>query len=209
MPQLDLLTFFTQFFWAVLCLFIFYFFVSKLILPELTRVLKYRSKASAFSTSGERLDLLSQRTEQGISDSLSDSSGRSGSSALYQYACTSSARMLMQARQRRDTFLSQVTSGKVTQTNLLSRKGESGKSFTSQASLDSHIEFSNTTPSENSSRATKASSAFGQQVKGDKKRKSSFKLDQHKQDSPDSEKSSLKNSKNVKNSKTSKNSRKI
>lgn len=125
MPQLDLLTFFTQFFWAVLCLFIFYFFVSKLILPELTRVLKYRSKASAFSTSGETLNALPQQSGQETSNQVShpSSSGRSGSSALYQYACSSSSRVLMEAQQRRDTFLNKV----------ISKKGESEKGFTSQA----------------------------------------------------------------------------
>lgn len=127
MPQLDLLTFFTQFFWSVLCLFTFYFFVNKFIIPELTRVLKYRSKAAAFSTSSDKLDGLSQQDTHGISGSLSNSSERSGSSALYQYACHSSARVLTQARERRDTFLSSVISGENVNTDLLSNKDESEK----------------------------------------------------------------------------------
>ena len=112
MPQLDLLTFFTQFFWAILCLFLFYFFVSKLILPELTRVLKYRSKASALSSTSDRHDALSHTGQEGGGDTLSHSSGKSGSSALYQYAISSSARVLTEARQKRDTFLDSVTSSK-------------------------------------------------------------------------------------------------
>lgn len=112
MPQLDLLTFFTQFFWAILCLFLFYFFVSKLILPELTRVLKYRSKASALSSTSDRHDALSHTGQEGGGDTLSHSSGKSGSSALYQYAISSSARVLTEARQKRDTFLDSVTSNK-------------------------------------------------------------------------------------------------
>lgn len=110
MPQLDLLTFFTQFFWAVLCLFVFYFFVNKLILPELTRVLKYRAKASLLSTSGDKVESISQGEEQGISHGLSRSSARSGSSALYQSSCSSSVRLLMEAQQKRNTFLERVSS---------------------------------------------------------------------------------------------------
>ena len=112
MPQLDLLTFFTQFFWAILCLFLFYFFVSKLILPELTRVLKYRSKASSLSGAGDRLDALSHAGQEGSGDTFSQSSGKSGSSTLYQYAIGSSARVLTEARKKRDTFLDGVTSSK-------------------------------------------------------------------------------------------------
>lgn len=112
MPQLDLLTFFTQFFWAILCLFLFYFFVSKLILPELTRVLKYRSKASSLSGTGDRPDALSHAGQEGSKDTFSQSSGKSGSSTLYQYAIGSSARVLTEARQKRDSFLDGVTSNK-------------------------------------------------------------------------------------------------
>lgn len=112
MPQLDLLTFFTQFFWAILCLFLFYFFVSKLILPELTRVLKYRSKASALSSTSDRLDASSHTGQEGSEHTFSHSSGKSGSSTLYQYAISSSARVLTEARQKRDNFLDSVTSSK-------------------------------------------------------------------------------------------------
>ena len=182
MPQLDLLTFFTQFFWAILCLFTLYFFVNKLILPELTRVLKYRSKASALSTpgSGEKLDTTSQRDQKGISDTFSHSSKRSGSSTLYQYACNNSLRVLIEARQKRDTFLDGVTSSKAIKADSFSRGNElgigssSGKGFASKASPDSDSQVSSglTAKERSSIKATRSSSSFAQTSKGDKKRKS-------------------------------------
>lgn len=130
MPQLDLLTFFTQFFWAIFCLFLFYFFVSKLILPELTRVLKYRSKASALSSTGDRLDVVSHTGEEGGRDALPHSSRKSGSSTLYQYAISSSARVLTEARRKKDTFLDSVTSNKTV--------SASGERSVSTNSIDSY-----------------------------------------------------------------------
>ena len=136
MPQLDLLTFFTQFFWAILCLFVFYFFVNKLILPELTRVLKYRSKASALYSAGDRPDMISQRGKESSSDNLSHSVGKSGSSALYQYAISSSVRVLMEAREKRDTFLNGVTSGKAVNANgYSSTSSPSGETSKSESSM--------------------------------------------------------------------------
>lgn len=135
MPQLDLLTFFTQFFWAVLCLFLFYFFVSKLILPELTRVLKYRSKASALSNAGDRLDLVSHAGQDGSSETFSHSSAKSGSSTLYQYAINSSARALTEARQKRNTFLDSVISGKAVGTERSISKGSESPYSTSSSNV--------------------------------------------------------------------------
>ena len=137
MPQLDLLTFFTQFFWAILCLFLFYFFVSKLILPELTRVLKYRSKASALSGAGDRPDAVSHAGQEGGGDTLSQSSEKSGSSTLYQYAIGNSARVLTEARKKRDTFLDNVTSSKtVSATGERSVSTNSTDSYSSLSSSD-------------------------------------------------------------------------
>lgn len=44
MPQLETSTFFSQFFWTILCLFLLYFYIHKHILPQITRLSKYRSK---------------------------------------------------------------------------------------------------------------------------------------------------------------------
>lgn len=51
MPQLDSVTFFTQFFWTMCCLFVFHFCVSKWIIPSFTRAQKSRAKIAANSNS--------------------------------------------------------------------------------------------------------------------------------------------------------------
>ena len=147
MPQLDLLTFFTQFFWAILCLFLFYFFVSKLILPELTRVLKYRSKASAvLSSTGDRHDITSHAGQEGVSDTFSHSSGKSGSSTLYKYAISSSTRVLIEARQKKDTFLDSVTSNRAVSTT--------GERSVSSSSNSGHTPKAPTKPAKSASITT-------------------------------------------------------
>jgi len=44
MPQLDQVTYFSQFFWLCFFYFVFYVFVVKLYLPKISRILKLRSK---------------------------------------------------------------------------------------------------------------------------------------------------------------------
>jgi hypothetical protein len=44
MPQLDQVTYFSQFFWLCIFYFTFYVFVVKLYLPKISRILKLRSK---------------------------------------------------------------------------------------------------------------------------------------------------------------------
>jgi hypothetical protein len=42
MPQLDLITFFPQFFWCFLCFICFFLYVSFYIIPNMTSILKFR-----------------------------------------------------------------------------------------------------------------------------------------------------------------------
>nr|YP_009861076.1 ATP synthase protein YMF19 [Jaagichlorella hainangensis]QKJ84932.1 ATP synthase protein YMF19 [Jaagichlorella hainangensis] len=51
MPQLDKVTFLSQFFWFSVFFFGFYLFQLKFFLPELLRILKYRKKKSMFDFS--------------------------------------------------------------------------------------------------------------------------------------------------------------
>ena len=107
MPQLDLLSFFTQFFWTVLCIFLFYIFVYKLILPELSRVLKYRSKAAASSVSEDRSYSLSTKEKQSCDhDQRFHTDQRSASETLYKKAVSSGVRVLAEVKTRRDNFWS-------------------------------------------------------------------------------------------------------
>ncbi|RYE27691.1 MAG: hypothetical protein EOP45_00105 [Sphingobacteriaceae bacterium] len=137
MPQLDLLTFFTQFFWAILSFFIFYFFVTKLILPEFTRVLKYRSKVSALSSNSGDTNPSSITKGHGALY-LSDRFGKSSLSTLSQYAVHNSARVLMQARQRKETFLSRVMQPSIvnSQSTLPSGKTMHTKEFAKSTAFE-------------------------------------------------------------------------
>ena len=56
MPQLDKVTFLSQFFWFTVFFFGFYLFQLKFFLPELLRILKYRKKrsSSVFSTTFQK-----------------------------------------------------------------------------------------------------------------------------------------------------------
>jgi len=44
MPQLDLLTFFPQFFWCFVCFFGFFLYFSYYIIPQIATILKFRKK---------------------------------------------------------------------------------------------------------------------------------------------------------------------
>jgi hypothetical protein len=44
MPQLDLLTFFPQFFWCFICFFGFFLYFSYYIIPQIATILKFRKK---------------------------------------------------------------------------------------------------------------------------------------------------------------------
>lgn len=110
MPQLDLLTFFTQFFWGILSLFLFYAFVSKYIIPELTRVLKYRAKASLSSTSQGSVDLMALKDSGDASDDFSHFSEKAGARNIYDDGTYKSIRVLLKARKKRDTFLTRILS---------------------------------------------------------------------------------------------------
>lgn len=52
MPQLDPVTFFSQFFWLCLFFFAFYFVISKDFLPKMGRILKFRKKKLGLSQQG-------------------------------------------------------------------------------------------------------------------------------------------------------------
>ena len=52
MPQLDLVTFFSQFFWLCVFFFGFYFVISKDFLPKMARILKFRKKKKNISSEG-------------------------------------------------------------------------------------------------------------------------------------------------------------
>ncbi|YP_001874765.1 ATP synthase F0 subunit 8 (mitochondrion) [Hemiselmis andersenii] len=44
MPQLDLITFFPQFFWCFICFFGFFLYFSYYIIPQIATILKFRQK---------------------------------------------------------------------------------------------------------------------------------------------------------------------
>ena len=52
MPQLDQVTFFSQFFWLCIFFFGFYFVISKDFLPKMGRIFKYRKKRVSLSSGG-------------------------------------------------------------------------------------------------------------------------------------------------------------
>ena len=149
--------------------------MNKLILPELTRVLKYRCKASALSSAGDRLDTISQRGQEETSNGLSRPVGKSGSSALYQYAISSSARVLTEARKKKETFLNGVTSGKAVDATSLSGKRSNSTSSPSGAGFSSQ-----SSTADSASKSTKSGSTLPPQ--GDRKAKSFSKQDSKKQD---------------------------
>ena len=57
MPQLDQVTFFSQFFWLCVFFFGFYFAICKHFLPQMSRILKFRRKKTA---GGEGVEILQQ-----------------------------------------------------------------------------------------------------------------------------------------------------
>lgn len=44
MPQLDLISFFPQIFWCIILFFVFFFYFSCQIIPQIARILKFRKK---------------------------------------------------------------------------------------------------------------------------------------------------------------------
>ena len=52
MPQLDSVTFLSQFFWLLVFFFAFYFVICKDFLPKMGRILKFRRKKMGFSQQG-------------------------------------------------------------------------------------------------------------------------------------------------------------
>lgn len=56
MPQLDSVTFFTQFFWTILSVFVFHFCVSKWIVPAFSRAQKSRSKVATLNSKSSSSD---------------------------------------------------------------------------------------------------------------------------------------------------------
>lgn len=57
MPQLDKVTFLSQFFWSSFIFLSFYFLLTKYILPSMSRILKLRKKKMRIGLSGEGIDM--------------------------------------------------------------------------------------------------------------------------------------------------------
>ncbi len=73
MPQLDSVTFFTQFFWTILSVFVFHFCLSKWIVPAFSRAQKSRSKVATLNSKSSLSDTTSTQSK-GLRTSSSDSS---------------------------------------------------------------------------------------------------------------------------------------
>ena len=101
MPQLDQVTFISQFFWLCLFFFGFYFVVCKHFLPEMGRILKFRKKK--MNLSGEGVQILQQENEK----------VRASGAALVENGLNAGADFLLSHLQRMESWLSSV----VTDTN--------------------------------------------------------------------------------------------
>lgn len=162
MPQLETSTFFSQFFWTILCLFALYFYVYKYILPQITRLSKLRSKKNASSSSLAKnsdnitqTDLNNVRAQLNSLDSDPDKQ-KQACATLLQYAMEKGISTLSHIRNVEHLFLLYLTnckyitsfeskSGKKDTKALLSEKSIKPKASTktnflsSQASLASHL----------------------------------------------------------------------
>jgi len=74
MPQLDHLTYFSQYFWLCVTFFTFYAFCVKYYLPELTRLAKYRGKRlnEGLSTEGSSANDQMKKSIEGLKGSFGD-----------------------------------------------------------------------------------------------------------------------------------------
>ena len=82
MPQLDQVTFFSQYFWLCLLFFTFYLFLYKHFLPKMSRILKYRKRKVALSQQG--ISTMEQENEKaGSSYQTLLFSGLSHSASLF------------------------------------------------------------------------------------------------------------------------------
>ena len=101
MPQLDPVTFFSQFFWLCVFFFGFYFVISKDFLPKLGRILKFRKKKIHLSTEG--VGSAHQENEK----------VHASSKALVENGLNTSSNLLLSHLQNIDNWLSSV----ITNTN--------------------------------------------------------------------------------------------
>ena len=86
MPQLDQVTFFSQYFWLCFFFLTFYLFLYKHFLPKMSRILKYRKRKVELSQQG--MSRMEQENEKaGASYQTLLFSGFSNSSFLFDTAC--------------------------------------------------------------------------------------------------------------------------
>ena len=101
MPQLDQVTFLSQFFWLCVFFFGFYFVICKHFLPKMGRILKFRKKK--MNLSGEGVQSMQQENEK----------VRASSKALVENGLNTSGSFLLSHLQRIESWLNSV----VTDTN--------------------------------------------------------------------------------------------
>ena len=96
MPQLDSVTFLSQFFWLCVFFFGFYYLISKDFLPKMARILKYRKTKMSFSA--ENKDNLQEEVEK----------VRATCKTLVENGLTKSSNLLSHNFQRTDSWLKDV-----------------------------------------------------------------------------------------------------
>ena len=101
MPQLDQVTFFSQFFWLCVFFFGFYFVISKDFLPKMGRILKFRKKKMNLSAEG--VQSMHQENEK----------VRASSKAVVENGLNTSSNLLLSHLQSMESFLNSV----ITSTN--------------------------------------------------------------------------------------------
>jgi hypothetical protein len=96
MPQLDSVTFLSQFFWLCVFFFGFYYLISKDFLPKMARIFKYRKTKMSFS--GENKDSLQEEVEK----------VRATCKTLVENGLTKSSNLLSNNFQRTELWLKDV-----------------------------------------------------------------------------------------------------
>lgn len=127
MPQLDQVTFLSQFFWLCVFFFCFYFVICKHFLPEMARILKFRKKK--IHLSGEGMQSMQQENEK----------LRASYGVLVENGLNASGNFLLSHLQRLESWLSSVVAdtnkNQWRKTNALYLGWVGGKSIRQQLAL--------------------------------------------------------------------------